>query len=186
MPFSVSYHGKSWTAPRTVTSRVPLAWLTWAPCAKWRSPWARRWRWVNVANWANCFLVIDDIGCKLNTLKYEVSRMGTPLGVNSGVLTWVAEMIVEPCPPPPPHCRTLEVLVPGAEIFWYCNLLFPTTLDFYGSCGSSYLENLVPIVLGTVQSAWNSCHWNMCHFGSRISTCVYKHSTGICGIFIFF
>lgn len=55
-------------APRTVTSRGPLAWLTWAPCAKWRSPWApwaRRWRWINVANWAKCFFVIDDIGYKL-------------------------------------------------------------------------------------------------------------------------
>ena len=53
-------------------------------------------------------------------------------------------------------------------------MLFPTTSDIYGSCGSSYLESLVPIVLGTVQSARNSCHWKMCHFGSRISTCVYS------------
>ena len=33
---------------------------------------------------------------KKHTLKYEVSRMGTPLGVNSRVLEWVRDMIVEP------------------------------------------------------------------------------------------
>ena len=33
---------------------------------------------------------------QFHTLKYEGSRMGTPLGVNSGVLTWVADIIVEP------------------------------------------------------------------------------------------
>ena len=32
----------------------------------------------------------------------------------------------------------------------------------------------MPIVLGTVQGARNSCHWKMCHFGSRISTCAYN------------
>ena len=108
---------------------------------------------------------------KKHTLKYEVSRMGTPLGVNSRVLEWVRDMIVEPWPPPivePWRFWFLELF------FWCCNLLFPTTSDIYGSCGSSYLESLVPIVLGTVQSARNSCHWKMCHFGSRISTCVYS------------
>ena len=32
----------------------------------------------------------------------------------------------------------------------------------------------MPIVLGTVQSARNSCHRKMCNFASRISTCVYS------------
>ena len=75
-----------------------------------------------------------------------------------------------------PHCRTLEVLVPRVVFFdvVICCFRFPTTSDIYGSCGSSYLESLVPIVLGTVQSARNSCHWKMSHFGSRISTCVYS------------
>ena len=41
-------------------------------------------------------LVCIDATPLQHTLKYEVSRMGTPLGVNSRVLEWVRDMIVEP------------------------------------------------------------------------------------------
>ena len=36
-----------------------------------------------------------------------------------------------------------------------------------------YLESLVPIVLGTFQSARNFGHWKVYHFRSRISTGIY-------------
>ena len=75
----------------------------------------------------------------LHTLKYEGSRMGTPpggkfWGSNMGCRYHCRTLTS-------PHCRTLEVLVPRVVFFWYCNLLFLATLDFYGSCGSSYLES---------------------------------------------
>jgi len=42
-------------------------------------------------------------------------------------------------------------------------------INLYVIVGKSiYLENLVPIVLGTFQSAWK-----VCHFRSRISTVIY-------------
>ena len=71
-----------------------------------------------------------------------------------------------------PHCRTLEVLVPRVVFF-----------DVVICCFRPLQISMDHVEVVTwkawcpsfwVQSAQNSCHWKMCHFGSRISTCVYS------------
>ena len=113
----------------------------------------------------------------LKYLKYIPSTtkcLRSPLGINSRVLEWGSRAILDSRPLTLPHCRPLEVLIPGVVFFFLCcSLLLPPTSDIYGSCGSRYLESLVPIVLGTVQSARNFGYWKVYHFWSRISTCIY-------------
>ena len=45
-----------------------------------------------------------------------------------------------------------------------------------------YLESLVPIVLGTFQSARNFGHWKVYHFRSRIFTGMWKHASNVINI----
>ena len=62
-----------------------------------RLGWAELATLSNQPHWF--IIILYESGTKwpyLDTLKYEVSRMGTPLGVNSRVLEWVRDMIVEP------------------------------------------------------------------------------------------
>ena len=63
------------------------------------------------------------------------------------------------------HFRTPVTLPAGC--FWTVSMYI--YINLYVIVGKSiYLENLVPIVLGTFQSAWK-----VCHFRSRISTVIY-------------
>ena len=67
----------------------------------------------------------------------------SPLGINPRVLEWGSRAILDSRPLTLPHCRPLEVLIPGI-VFLCCNLLLPPTSDIYGSCGR-YLEAWCPL-----------------------------------------
>ena len=113
----------------------------------------------------------DDPGMMFyHTLKYEVSRIPTPLGVNSRVLEWCSGSILELWPPPIVEPWRFGFL----ELLFLCrNLPLRQLQIFMDHVEVDTWKAWCPSFLGTVQSARNFGHWKAYHFRSMISTCIY-------------